>query len=58
MNVKYWTEAYAKGEGRNGIAALKNGALTVTMTSPTELGGSGNGHTPKSYSQSVMRHVF
>ena len=44
-----WSQVkgYAKGEGRNGIAALKNGALTVTMTSPKGLGGSGNGHNPE-----------
>lgn len=47
VDVKYWTAAHAKGEGRNGIAALDSGALTVTMTSPRELGGSGKGHNPE-----------
>ena len=47
VDVKYWTQAYAKGEGRNGIAGLEDGALTVTMTSPKELGGSGKGHNPE-----------
>jgi len=47
VDVKYWTQAHATGEGRNGIAALKNGSLTVTMTSPKELGGSGLGHNPE-----------
>ncbi|MEM6386311.1 MAG: organic hydroperoxide resistance protein [Pseudomonadota bacterium] len=47
VDVKYWTEAYATGGGRNGLAGLASGMLTVTMTSPTELGGSGAGHNPE-----------
>ena len=47
MDVKYWTEAKASGVGRNGISGLVNGQLTVTMTSPKELGGSGLGHNPE-----------
>jgi len=47
VDVKYWTEAQATGGGRNGVAKLANGMLTVTMTSPTELGGSGKGHNPE-----------
>lgn len=47
MDVKYWTEAKATGGGRNGTAGLVNGQLTVTMTSPKELGGSGLGHNPE-----------
>lgn len=47
VDVKYWTEAHATGGGRNGTAALKSGMLTVTMTSPKELGGSGAGHNPE-----------
>ncbi len=47
VDAKYWTEAKATGGGRNGIAALANGQLTVTMTSPKELGGSGLGHNPE-----------
>lgn len=47
VDVKYWTEAQASGGGRNGIAALSSGMLTVTMTSPKELGGSGAGHNPE-----------
>ncbi|MDO6587843.1 organic hydroperoxide resistance protein [Salipiger sp. 1_MG-2023] len=46
-DVKYWTEAYATGGGRNGLAGLTSGTLTVTMTSPKELGGSGAGHNPE-----------
>lgn len=47
IDVKYWTEAKANGGGRNGLSSLENGSLTVTMTSPTELGGSGKGHNPE-----------
>ena len=47
VDVKYWTQAHAKGEGRNGTAGLDNGSLDVTMTSPRELGGSGEGHNPE-----------
>lgn len=46
-DVKYWTEAKATGGGRNGVAALANGQLTVTHASPKELGGSGLGHNPE-----------
>ena len=47
VDVKYWTEAQATGGGRNGVAKLASGMLTVSMTSPTELGGSGKGHNPE-----------
>ncbi|MEE3358757.1 MAG: organic hydroperoxide resistance protein [Pseudomonadota bacterium] len=47
VDTKYWTEAHATGGGRNGLSKLKNGMLTVTMTSPKELGGSGEGHNPE-----------
>ncbi|MBO6868016.1 MAG: organic hydroperoxide resistance protein [Thalassococcus sp.] len=47
VDTKYWTEAHATGGGRNGLSKLKNGMLTVTMTSPKELGGSGAGHNPE-----------
>lgn len=47
VDIKYWTEASATGGGRNGSAGLTSGMLTVTMASPTELGGSGKGHNPE-----------
>ncbi len=47
IEPKYWTEAQATGGGRNGLAKLADGKLTVTMTSPRELGGSGAGHNPE-----------
>lgn len=47
LEPKYWTEAKATGGGRNGIASLANGQLTITHASPKELGGSGLGHNPE-----------
>ncbi|WP_283176314.1 organic hydroperoxide resistance protein [Gemmobacter sp. 24YEA27] len=47
VDVKYKTSAKATGGGRNGVAGLENGQLTVTMASPKELGGSGLGHNPE-----------
>lgn len=47
VDAKYWTEAKATGGGRNGVASLANGQLTVTHASPKELGGSGLGHNPE-----------
>jgi lipoyl-dependent peroxiredoxin len=47
VDVKYWTEAKATGGGRNGVASLANGQLTITHATPKELGGSGLGHNPE-----------
>ena len=47
VDPKYFTEATATGGGRNGLAKLANGQLTVTLASPKELGGSGLGHNPE-----------
>jgi Ohr subfamily peroxiredoxin len=47
VDAKYWTEAKATGGGRNGVASLANGQLTITNASPKELGGSGLGHNPE-----------
>jgi Ohr subfamily peroxiredoxin len=47
VDVKYSTTAQATGGGRNGLAKLDSGMLTITMTSPKELGGSGAGHNPE-----------
>lgn len=47
VDVKYRTEATATGGGRNGLSTLASGQLTITMTSPTELGGNGKGHNPE-----------
>ncbi len=43
----YTTQATATGGGRNGVTSLADGKLTITMASPTELGGSGKGHNPE-----------
>ena len=47
VDAKYWTEALATGGGRNGLAKLANGQITMTLASPKELGGSGLGHNPE-----------
>ncbi len=47
IDPKYWTQATSTGGGRNGLAKLADGKLTVTMTSPKELGGNGAGHNPE-----------
>lgn len=47
VEAKYWAEAKATGGGRNGLAQLANGQLTITHASPKELGGSGLGHNPE-----------
>ena len=47
VDPKYWAEATAFGGGRNGHAKLASGMLTVTMSSPKELGGDGKGHNPE-----------
>lgn len=47
IEPKYWAEAQATGGGRNGLSKLADGKLTVTMTSPKELGGSSAGHNPE-----------
>lgn len=46
-SIAYTTEATATGGGRNGTSKLASGMLTLTMTSPKELGGSGLGHNPE-----------
>ena len=47
VDAKYWTEALATGGGRNGLAKLANGQITMTLATPKELGGSGLGHNPE-----------
>jgi len=44
--MAYKTSATTKG-GRNGRAMLDNGALSLAMALPKELGGSGEGHNPE-----------
>lgn len=47
VDAKYWTEATATGGGRNGLAKLASGHLTLTMATPKELGGNGAGQNPE-----------
>ncbi|MCW1930782.1 organic hydroperoxide resistance protein [Pararhodobacter zhoushanensis] len=47
VDVKYRTSATANGGGRTGITSLDSGSLTVTMATPTEMGGNGKGHNPE-----------
>jgi Ohr subfamily peroxiredoxin len=47
VNVLYRTEATANG-GRDGKAATKDGAFSVTLSTPKELGGAGGaGNNPE-----------
>ena len=55
VDPKYFTEATATGGGRNGLAKLANGQLTVTMATPKELGGSGLGHNPEELFRAGLR---
>jgi Ohr subfamily peroxiredoxin len=45
--VVYATEATATGGGRDGKSATKDGALSVTLAVPKEMGGSGQGNNPE-----------
>ena len=45
--IAYSTQARATGGGRDGKAATLDGALAVTLTPPTEMGGSGTGNNPE-----------
>jgi Ohr subfamily peroxiredoxin len=43
----YTAEALASGEGRDGNARTNDGKLDVTLSSPVELGGTGEGTNPE-----------
>jgi lipoyl-dependent peroxiredoxin len=47
MKTLYTAEALASGEGRDGNARTRDGKLNVTLASPVELGGSGEGTNPE-----------
>ncbi|WP_194818095.1 organic hydroperoxide resistance protein [Nocardia sp. XZ_19_385] len=47
MNTLYTAEALATGDGRNGHARTTDGKVDVDLTSPKELGGSGEGTNPE-----------
>ncbi|WP_394941623.1 organic hydroperoxide resistance protein [Psychromicrobium sp. YIM B11713] len=47
MKALYTAEALATGDGRDGKARTSDGKLDVTLASPAELGGSGEGTNPE-----------
>ena len=47
MNTLYTAEALATGDGRNGHGRTSDGKVDVNLTSPKELGGSGEGTNPE-----------
>ncbi|MFE4545685.1 organic hydroperoxide resistance protein [Arthrobacter sp. NPDC056727] len=47
MKTLYTAEALASGEGRDGSARTRDGKLDVSLASPVELGGSGQGTNPE-----------
>lgn len=47
MKTLYVAEALASGEGREGNARTNDGKLDVTLASPVELGGNGQGTNPE-----------
>jgi len=47
MKTLYTAQALASGEGRDGNAQTSDGRLSVTLASPVELGGSGEGTNPE-----------
>jgi lipoyl-dependent peroxiredoxin len=47
MKVLYTAEGLATGEGRDGHGATSDGTLDVTLSTPKEMGGSGNGTNPE-----------
>lgn len=47
MNIVYTAEALATGDGRNGHGRSSDGKVDVTLASPVEMGGSGEGTNPE-----------
>jgi len=47
VKTLYIAEALASGEGREGNARTNDGKLDVTLASPVELGGNGQGTNPE-----------
>ncbi len=47
MAVVYTANATASGGGRNGKSATDDGALSVTLAVPKEMGGTGEGNNPE-----------
>ena len=47
MKIAYTANATASGGGRNGLSATDDGRVTVTLATPTEMGGNGKGTNPE-----------
>ena len=47
MDIVYTANAVATGGGRMGLSRTDDGHVTVTMATPTEMGGSGKGTNPE-----------
>ncbi|TNB73645.1 organic hydroperoxide resistance protein [Arthrobacter sp. BB-1] len=47
MKTLYTAQALASGEGRDGTARSSDGKLDVSLASPVELGGTGQGTNPE-----------
>lgn len=47
MKTVYTAEATATGNGRNGLSRTDDGRVTVTLATPTEMGGTGKGTNPE-----------
>lgn len=47
MKVAYTAVATANGGGREGLSKTDDGRVTVTLATPTEMGGSGRGTNPE-----------
>jgi lipoyl-dependent peroxiredoxin len=47
MKIAYTAHATANGGGREGLSKTDDGRVTVTLATPTEMGGSGKGTNPE-----------
>lgn len=47
MKIAYTAHANANGGGREGLSKTDDGRVTVTLATPTEMGGSGKGTNPE-----------
>ncbi|GGE32601.1 organic hydroperoxide resistance protein [Primorskyibacter flagellatus] len=45
MTILYTTHATATGQGRDGVASVEDGALTLSLSTPKALGGAGGDGT-------------
>lgn len=47
MKIAYTARATANGGGREGLSKTDDGRVTVTLATPTEMGGTGKGTNPE-----------